>query len=172
MFGVRLQVPCDMPDNVLLHCTTLAKDMLAKVDDWQVEGDKIVEGMKANLDKAFGEHWHVVVGKHFGVKATHEQRMFAFFYVKDRAVLIFKLSSQYRDEARALHQRHISRIAAPGSPPRLGCAPRCCRSGRRARRRFRAPGRVRRGASSGVACTSLVALRVLSLALPLSRSLI
>lgn len=94
MFGVRLQVPCDMPDDVLLHCTTLAKDALGKVGDWQAEGNAVVEAMKASLDKAFGAHWHVIVGKHFGAKTTHEQRMFAFFYVKDRAVLIFKLASQ------------------------------------------------------------------------------
>ena len=94
MFGVRLQVPCDMPDNVLLHVVTQAKEQLAKVTNWQAEGDGVVAALKANLDKTFGEHWHVVIGKHFGAKATLEQRMFAFFYVKDKAVLIFKLNSQ------------------------------------------------------------------------------
>jgi dynein light chain LC8-type len=94
VFGVRLQVPCDMPDDVLAFCVQLAKAELAKVHDWQAEGDATVASCKAALDKAYGENWHVVIGKHFGSKVTHEAKMFAFFYVGDRACLFFKLSAQ------------------------------------------------------------------------------
>ena len=52
VFGVRLQVPCDMPDDVLAFCVQLAKAELAKVHDWQAEGDATVASCKAALDKS------------------------------------------------------------------------------------------------------------------------
>lgn len=79
VFGVRLQVPCDMPDNILKHSINVCKTQLATITDWHSQGDSIVETIKADLDKNFGEHWHVVMGKHFGSKVTHQAKMFAFF---------------------------------------------------------------------------------------------
>ena len=93
MFGVRLQVPCDMPDDVLRFVISLARKKLGKIGDWQAEGDGVVESMKDSLDKTYGATWHVVVGKHFGSKVTHEAKMFCFFYCGDRAVLVFKLTA-------------------------------------------------------------------------------
>ena len=51
--------------------------------------------LKADLDLKFPNPegpgtWHVVVGKHFGSFVTHETRGFLYFYVYDKAVMIFK----------------------------------------------------------------------------------
>ena len=47
--------------------------------------------MKDALDAQYGSVWHVVCGKHFGSKVTHDAKFFTFFYVGDKGVLLFKL---------------------------------------------------------------------------------
>lgn len=37
-------------------------------------------------------HWHVIVGRNFGSFVTHETKKFIFFYLDDKAVMIFKNS--------------------------------------------------------------------------------
>ena len=38
----------------------------------------------------YGDFWHCVVGRNFGCFATHETRMFLYFYIDDKAVMIYK----------------------------------------------------------------------------------
>ncbi|RYG47457.1 hypothetical protein EON67_08555, partial [archaeon] len=82
LFGARVHMPCDMDDSQLRACIGIAAAALARVDDWQAGGDAAVEAIRAKLEEAYGPHWHVVVGKHFGSKVTHHARHFAFFYIK------------------------------------------------------------------------------------------
>ena len=79
-----------MPDDLLRFCIDLARTTLAGVTDWQAEGDAAVQTMKDKLDAAYVPTWHVICGKHFGSKVTHEAKHYVFFYVGDKAVLMFK----------------------------------------------------------------------------------
>lgn len=79
-----------MPDDLLKLCVDLAHKHVAPCDDWQKKGDDAVQAMKAALDEAYGPQFHVVAGKHFGSRVTHDAKHFCFFYVGDKAVLIFK----------------------------------------------------------------------------------
>jgi dynein light chain LC8-type len=83
-------MPCDMPDDVLRHCIEVSRKCLGACADWQSGGDDAVAAIKADLDATYGSNWHVVAGKNFGSKVTHDARLFTFFYVGDKAVLIFK----------------------------------------------------------------------------------
>jgi hypothetical protein len=67
-----------------------AKRLLAPITDWQAEGDAVVQEMKKEFDKAWTPHWHIIIGKGFGSMVTHEARRMAFFYIEDKAVLVFK----------------------------------------------------------------------------------
>lgn len=46
--------------------------------------------MKEEFDTKYGPSWHVIIGKHFGGKITHDANQFAFFYIDAMAVMIFK----------------------------------------------------------------------------------
>ena len=67
-----------------------AKELLKPIVDWQSEGDAVVQEFKRIFDKAYTPYWHVVIGKSFGSLVAHESRRMAFFYVEDKAVLVFK----------------------------------------------------------------------------------
>jgi hypothetical protein len=88
----RLQVPCDMPDDMLRFCIDLARSKLEGIADWQAEGDGVLTAMKDALDAAYGggAQWHVVVGKRFGAKVTHVATAYVFFYTGDKAVCMFR----------------------------------------------------------------------------------
>lgn len=79
-----------MPDDMLRFCIDLARKHISACEDWQKSGDDVVQGMKQELDSAYGAQFHVIVGKHFGSKVTHDAKHFTFFYLGDKAVLIFK----------------------------------------------------------------------------------
>lgn len=63
---------------------------LAAIADWQTQGDDAVQALKKEFDTAWTPSWHVVIGKNFGSRVTHEARRQTFFYLGDKAVLIFK----------------------------------------------------------------------------------
>jgi hypothetical protein len=46
------------------------------------QGDDVVRKIKAEFDDAYGQNWHVIIGKHFGSKVTHDSKMFVFFYIE------------------------------------------------------------------------------------------
>lgn len=81
-----------MPDDVLAFCIEAARKHVGPIDStrWQADGDAAVQAMKDALDARFGPQWHVVAGKAFGSKVSHEAKSFAFFYLGDKAVLIFR----------------------------------------------------------------------------------
>ena len=57
--------------------------------DWQNEGDALVQEFKKEFDKTWTPYWHIIIGKSFGSLVAHEARRMAFFYVDDKAVLVF-----------------------------------------------------------------------------------
>lgn len=48
------------------------------------------EKIKAEFDTRWSPHWHCVIGRNFGSFVTHETRHFLFFYLGDKAVMLFK----------------------------------------------------------------------------------
>jgi dynein light chain LC8-type len=55
-----------------------------------LKGEQAIQKIKNAMDKAWEPNWHVIVGKNFGSKVTHEARRFVYFYVHDFAVMLYK----------------------------------------------------------------------------------
>ncbi|XP_023000010.1 dynein light chain 1, cytoplasmic-like [Cucurbita maxima] len=54
-----------------------------------VEKD-VAEYIKKEFDKRHGPTWHCIVGRNFGSYVTHETNHFVYFYLDQKAVLLFK----------------------------------------------------------------------------------
>jgi dynein light chain LC8-type len=85
----RVKWPCDMPDDMLAHVISVGKQALQGRDPGR-EGAVIAEAIKRQLDVKWGNHWHVVVGQHFGSHVVHEAARFVYFYVGQHALLVYK----------------------------------------------------------------------------------
>ncbi|GMI72142.1 hypothetical protein like AT4G15930 [Hibiscus trionum] len=48
------------------------------------------EYIKKEFDKRHGPTWHCIVGRNFGSYVTHETNHFVYFYLDQKAVLLFK----------------------------------------------------------------------------------
>ena len=48
------------------------------------------EKIKTEFDARWSPHWHVIIGRNFGSFVTHETKYFVFFYLGDKAVMLFK----------------------------------------------------------------------------------
>lgn len=48
------------------------------------------ERIKTEFDARWSPHWHVFIGRNFGSFVTHETKSFVFFYLEDKAVMMFK----------------------------------------------------------------------------------
>ncbi|KER32423.1 dynein light chain type 1 [Opisthorchis viverrini] len=59
------------------------------LDNFNVEKD-VAAHLKKEFDRRFGPTWHCIVGKNFGSYVTHEAQNFIYFYLQDRAFLLFK----------------------------------------------------------------------------------
>ena len=90
MWGARVQWPADMPDDMLRLAINVSREELDKIEDWQTDGDAAVIAIRNKFNETFGRPWHCIVGKHFGSLVSHESRRMAFFYINDKAVLIYK----------------------------------------------------------------------------------
>lgn len=49
------------------------------------------EKIKTEFDTRWSPHWHVIIGRNFGSFVTHETKNFVFFYLGDKAVMMFKV---------------------------------------------------------------------------------
>ncbi|EME31081.1 Dynein light chain 1, cytoplasmic [Galdieria sulphuraria] len=76
----------DMEQSKLEQTFQIAKEAISR---FKVEKD-VAAFIKKELDKNFGEYWHCVVGKSFGSYVTHVSGAFAYFYVDQLAVMVFK----------------------------------------------------------------------------------
>ena len=90
MWGARVKMPVDMRDDVLRFAIEVSKQALIDFPDFETEGLQIAEVLKNSLDDHFSPSWHAVVGKSFGTYVTHETFDFCFFYLDDKAFLIYK----------------------------------------------------------------------------------
>ncbi|XP_042516195.1 dynein light chain 2, cytoplasmic-like [Macadamia integrifolia] len=54
-----------------------------------VEKD-VAEHIKKEFDKKHGPTWHCIVGRNFGSYVTHETNHFVYFYLDQKAILLFK----------------------------------------------------------------------------------
>lgn len=62
---------------------------LGALEKHSVEKD-IAEYIKKEFDKKYGATWHCIVGRNFGSYVTHETNHFVYFYVEQKAILLFK----------------------------------------------------------------------------------
>lgn len=90
MWGAKVKWPSDMPDDMLEDAIKVTREALEGIEDWESQGDAVVDKLKKSFDEKWGPHWHAVVGTNFGSFVTHEARRFVYFYVADKAVLLFK----------------------------------------------------------------------------------
>mmetsp|Transcript_40305 Transcript_40305/g.101237 ORF Transcript_40305/g.101237 Transcript_40305/m.101237 type:complete len:88 (-) Transcript_40305:119-382(-) len=51
---------------------------------------EIASHMKKEFEEAYGATWHCLVGRHFSSYVTHEKGCYAYFYVGQMGVLLFK----------------------------------------------------------------------------------
>ena len=96
MWGARLRLPCDMPDDILkdaiqtFHAELEGLQAEGKSYDDEEAGNASVGRMKKKFDEKGSPYWHVVVGRSYGAFATHETRHFCSFKVDNFAVMIYK----------------------------------------------------------------------------------
>ncbi|XP_023526495.1 dynein light chain 1, cytoplasmic-like [Cucurbita pepo subsp. pepo] len=62
---------------------------IAAFEKHSVEKD-VAEQIKKEFDQRHGPTWHCIVGRNFGSYVTHESNHFVYFYLDQKAVLLFK----------------------------------------------------------------------------------
>ncbi|GKV31458.1 hypothetical protein SLEP1_g40143 [Rubroshorea leprosula] len=76
----------DMKEDMQKEAVDIA---IAAFDKHNVEKD-VAEHIKKEFDKKHGPTWHCIVGRNFGSYVTHETNHFVYFYLDQKAVLLFK----------------------------------------------------------------------------------
>uniref|UniRef100_A0A7C9DZ94 Dynein light chain n=1 Tax=Opuntia streptacantha TaxID=393608 RepID=A0A7C9DZ94_OPUST len=76
----------DMSDDMQKEAVDIA---IAAFEKHSVEKD-VAERIKKEFDKKYGATWHCIVGRNFGSYVTHETNHFIYFYLDQKAVLLFK----------------------------------------------------------------------------------
>ncbi|XP_010434906.1 PREDICTED: dynein light chain 1, cytoplasmic [Camelina sativa] len=76
----------DMKEDMQKEAIEIAVSAFEK---YSVEKD-IAENIKKEFDKKHGATWHCIVGRNFGSYVTHETNHFVYFYLDQKAVLLFK----------------------------------------------------------------------------------
>ncbi|KAB2062852.1 hypothetical protein E1A91_A10G182100v1 [Gossypium mustelinum] len=76
----------DMKDDMQKEAVDIAISAFEKNN---VEKD-VAEYIKKEFDKKHGPTWHCIVGRNFGSYVTHETNHFVYFYLDQKAVLLFK----------------------------------------------------------------------------------
>lgn len=76
----------DMKDDMQKEAVNIA---IAAFEKNNVEKD-VAEHIKKEFDKRHGPTWHCIVGRNFGSYVTHETNHFVYFYLDQKAVLLFK----------------------------------------------------------------------------------
>ncbi|MQM01564.1 hypothetical protein Taro_034314 [Colocasia esculenta] len=76
----------DMKENMQKEAIDCA---ISAFEKYGVEKD-IAEQIKKEFDKNYGPTWHCIVGRNFGSYVTHETNHFIYFYLDQKAILLFK----------------------------------------------------------------------------------
>lgn len=94
MWGAKIKMPCDLPDDVLRDAIDTSNAVLEKeeqtTNDFEKYGLDCAASIKEQFDARWKPNWHCVIGRSFGSFVTHEMKKFAFFYLGDKAILLFK----------------------------------------------------------------------------------
>lgn len=90
MWGAKVKWPTDMPDDMLQDVIQVSRKYLEQYPDYERDGVEIVRSIKKDLDQRWTPHWHAIVGKSFGSYCTHEARRFVYFYIDEKAVMLYK----------------------------------------------------------------------------------
>ncbi|KAI3961161.1 hypothetical protein MKX01_035747 [Papaver californicum] len=82
---------------VLVKSADMKEDMQKEAIDCAILAIKkhgvekdIAEYIKKEFDKKHGPTWHCIVGRNFGSYVTHETHHFVYFYLDQKAILLFK----------------------------------------------------------------------------------
>ncbi|KAK6913750.1 Dynein light chain, type 1/2 [Dillenia turbinata] len=76
----------DMRDDMQKEAVDIT---ISAFEKHSVEKD-VAEHIKKEFDKKHGPTWHCIVGRNFGSYVTHETNHFVYFYLDQKAVLLFK----------------------------------------------------------------------------------
>ncbi|CAL1413210.1 unnamed protein product [Linum trigynum] len=76
----------DMKEDMQKEAVEIAISAFEKLN---VEKD-VAEYIKKEFDRKHGPTWHCIVGRNFGSYVTHETNHFVYFYLDQKAVLLFK----------------------------------------------------------------------------------
>ncbi|CAG7883650.1 dynein light chain 2, cytoplasmic [Brassica rapa] len=76
----------DMKEDMQKEAIEIA---ITAFEKYSVEKE-IAENIKKEFDKVHGPTWHCIVGRNFGSYVTHETNHFVYFYLDQKAVLLFK----------------------------------------------------------------------------------
>jgi len=79
-----------MNDDMLKYAIDTSRTIIDGVENFDKEGLKCAEMIKQDFDTNWGPNWHVVIGRNFGSFVTHEMKNFVFFYLGDKAIMLFK----------------------------------------------------------------------------------
>mmetsp|Transcript_16674 Transcript_16674/g.16038 ORF Transcript_16674/g.16038 Transcript_16674/m.16038 type:complete len:103 (+) Transcript_16674:206-514(+) len=90
MWGAKVKLRNDMPDDMLRDAIETSRRVLDNVSDFEMQGLECAEIIKKEFDTRWSPHWHVIIGRNFGSFVTHETKSFLFFYLGDKAIMIFK----------------------------------------------------------------------------------
>lgn len=90
MWGAKVKLRNDMSDDLLKYAIDTCRDELSNIEDFDADGQKCIETIKNKFDEDWGTNWTVIIGRNFGSFVTHEMRKFVFFYLGDKAVMLFK----------------------------------------------------------------------------------
>ena len=77
-------------DNIAYGVCVLSNILSLFVRIQKQTGLQCAEKIKYEFDERWSPHWHVIVGRSFGSFVTHETKRFLFFYLEDKAIMIFK----------------------------------------------------------------------------------
>ncbi|KAK8684536.1 hypothetical protein V6N13_040558 [Hibiscus sabdariffa] len=85
------------PTNVIIKSADMKEELqkeavniaISAFENNSVEKD-VAEHIKKEFDKRHGPTWHCIVGRNFGSYVTHETNHFVYFYLDQKAVLLFK----------------------------------------------------------------------------------
>lgn len=90
LWGAKVKMPIDVPDDILKAGITTVISKLDEYPDFENDGLKISEEVKKQFDEEWGGKWHCVIGRSFGSFVTHETQRFMYFYIGDKAVMLYK----------------------------------------------------------------------------------
>lgn len=79
-----------MPDDMLKDAIETSRRIIQAEPDFEAQGLQCAEAIKTEFDSRWSPHWHCVIGRNFGSFVTHETKNFIFFYLGDKAIMLFK----------------------------------------------------------------------------------